>query len=68
MLLPDVNILVFAYREDATPDHLRLKAWLEGLANSDEAFALSKFILSSFIRIVTQSRGISRSRAYWRSA
>ena len=53
MLLPDVNVLVYAYREDATPQHLRSRQWLEDLANSDEPFGLSDLVLSSFIRIVT---------------
>lgn len=32
MLLPDVNILVYAYREDA-PDHERFRDWLQVLVN-----------------------------------
>jgi uncharacterized protein len=52
VILADVNILVYAFREDA-PDHLRYKKWLEGLLSGDEPFALSDHILSSFLRIVT---------------
>lgn len=32
MLLPEVNILVYAYREDA-PGHKRFRAWLQELVN-----------------------------------
>ena len=52
MLLPDVNILVHAYREDA-PDHDRFKAWLEELVNGDEAYGMSDLVGSGFLRIVT---------------
>ena len=52
MLLPDVNILVYAFRE-AAPDHARYKQWLDDLINSDEAYGLSGLVLSGFLRIVT---------------
>lgn len=52
MLLPDVNILVHAYREDA-PDHDRFKDWLEELVNGDEAYGMSDLACSGFLRIVT---------------
>lgn len=55
MLLPDVNVLVYAYREDA-PDHQRFKGWLEDLVNSDEAYGVSDLALSGFLRIVTHPR------------
>jgi hypothetical protein len=52
MLLPDVNILVYAFREVA-PEHQRFRTWLEQLANSDETFALSDLVCSGFLRIAT---------------
>lgn len=52
MLLPDVNVLVYAYRED-TDDHRRHRQWLEDLINSDEAYGVSDLVLSRFLRIVT---------------
>lgn len=55
MQLPDVNVLVYAHREDA-PDHERYAAWLQALTASDEPFALSDVILSAFLRIVTNPR------------
>ncbi len=55
MLLPDVNVLVYAYREDA-PDHQRFREWLEELVNSDEAYGVSDLALSGFLRIVTHPR------------
>lgn len=55
MVLPDVNILVYAFREDA-PDHEAYRAWLEALVNGEAPFALSSLVLSGFLRIVTHTR------------
>ena len=52
MELPDVNVLVYARREDAV-DHERYKEWLERLINGDAAFGVSDLVLSGFLRIVT---------------
>ena len=53
MLLPDVNILVYAYHEDASPRHEDFKRWLQGLVDGAEAFGMSEFVLSGFLRVVT---------------
>src|ERR1700733_3530173 len=55
MQLPDVNVLIYAHREDA-PEHHRYAEWLRGLAGSDEPFALSSVVLGGFLRIVTNPR------------
>lgn len=53
--MPDVNILVYAHREDS-PHHAKSLVWLEALINSDEAFAMSDLVLSGFLRIVTHPK------------
>lgn len=55
MLLPDVNVLVHAHREDA-PNHERYRAWLTKLIASPEAFGLADLVLSGFLRVVTHPR------------
>ncbi len=55
MILPDVNVLVYAYREDA-PDHRAYRDWLEASVNADSAFGLSDLVVSGFLRIVTHPR------------
>ena len=52
LILPDVNVLVYAYRED-TPRHAEFLAWMEGAINSPQPYAVSDVVLSSFLRIVT---------------
>ena len=58
MVLLDVNVLVYAHRQDA-PDHQAYLKWLEDLVNSDQAYSLSDLVLSSFIRVVTHSKVFS---------
>ena len=53
MLLPDVNVLIYAHVKDSTPDHAKYADWVVRLATGAEPFALSILVLSGFIRIVT---------------
>ena len=55
MILPDVNVLVYAARADAT-EHDRFRAWLETMIASDEPFGIASIVLSGFIRVVTHPR------------
>ena len=55
MQLPDVNILVYAHRQDSL-HHRKALAWLEKLLNADEAFAMSELVFSGFLRIVTHPK------------
>ena len=55
MQMPDVNILVYAHREE-TPTHARYAEKLRGLATGPEPFALSEPVLQGFVRIVTNPR------------
>jgi toxin-antitoxin system PIN domain toxin len=55
LILVDVNVLVHAHREDA-PRHSELRAWLQALIASDNAFALADLVLSGFLRVVTHPR------------
>ena len=55
MQLPDINVLIYAHRADA-PEHKKFAAWLTGLVRSRESFALSTYVLSGFLRIVTNRK------------
>jgi len=55
MLLPDVNVLVYAHRVEA-PEHDRYAEWLTILATATEPFALSELVCSAFVRIVTNTK------------
>ena len=55
MLLFDVNVLVYAHREDAE-NHIAYREWLETVINADAAFAISELVLSGFVRVVTHPK------------
>ena len=55
MQLPDVNVLIYAHREDA-PEHERYAAWLRASISSPAPFALSEVVLAGFLCIVTNRR------------
>lgn len=55
MILADVNVLIYAHREDA-PDHPRFRAWIQNVIASPEAFGISDLVLSGFLRVVTHPR------------
>jgi hypothetical protein len=52
MLLPDVNVLIYAHRLES-PEHDRYAEWLARLAVGPEPFGLSELGASGFVRIVT---------------
>ena len=56
MLLPDVNVLIYAHVEDSIPDHADYARWLTRLATGPEPFALSVLVLAGFIRVATNPR------------
>jgi len=55
LILPDVNVLVYAHREDAL-NHALYRRWLEEVIQSGEPYGVSDHVLSGFIRIVTHPR------------
>jgi uncharacterized protein len=55
MLMPDVNILVYAHREDEEW-HEGYAKWLKDIIDGAEPFALSVLVAVGFVRIVTNRR------------
>jgi hypothetical protein len=52
LILPDVNILIFAFRQD-TPEHKAYWEWLQAVVNGQSAYGMSPQVLGSFVRVVT---------------
>lgn len=52
MILPDVNILIYAFRADMT-QHARIRPWLTAVVESEAAFGISPLTLSALVRITT---------------
>lgn len=55
MILPDVNVLVYAFDGEAV-DHRRYAAWFNGAVASGETLLLPDAVLTGFIRIVNNGR------------
>lgn len=60
LILPDVNVLVYAFRHEA-PEHERYARWLDDLVNGSEELALHDISLVGVVRIVTNPRIIRPS-------
>lgn len=58
MIVPDVNVLLYAFRTDL-PDHKRFRAWLLDALSEDEPVALPGTVVAGFMRIVTHPRVFS---------
>jgi uncharacterized protein len=59
MRLVDVNVLVYAHRQD-TVRHLDYAAWLRDLLHDPEPYGMSDLVLSGFLRVVTNPKVFSR--------
>jgi toxin-antitoxin system PIN domain toxin len=53
--MPDVNILVYAHRQDEAV-HRPYRAWLEKLVAGPQPFALSVLVAVGFVRVVTNPK------------
>lgn len=55
MILPDVNVLIYAFRTDSV-DHARYKRWLESIVNDRGTYGIAPQVLASLVRICTNPR------------
>lgn len=62
MLLIDANVLIYAFRED-DPQHQQHLDWLSETLASHSTVAISEFVLSSVVRIVTHPKLPRRATA-----
>jgi len=66
VILPDVNVLVYAHREECER-HLEYRAWLEGVYAGNSAFGVSDLVLSGCLRVLTHA-GYSIPLPLWSRA
>lgn len=52
MILPDINLLAYAYNSDA-PIHAKAKAWLERIMNGQATIGFAWAVVCGFIRLMT---------------
>lgn len=55
MILPDVNVLIYAFRADL-PQHAVCRRWLVEVTSGDARFGLSPMALAAVVRITTNPR------------
>ncbi len=55
MILPDVNVLVHAFRSDSR-DHDLCARWLHATINGESRYAISPQVLSGVIRVTTHTK------------
>ena len=55
MIIPDINLLIYAYNDQA-PQHLLARRWWEELLNGQTPVGLPWIAISGFIRLMTHPR------------
>lgn len=55
MILPDVNVLIYAFRSDSV-DHERYRAWLDSVINGPHAYGIAPPLLASLVRVTTHPK------------
>ena len=55
MILPDVNVLIYAFHKDA-PEHATCNPWPTAVVASDARFGLSRLALAALVRVTTNPR------------
>jgi toxin-antitoxin system PIN domain toxin len=56
MLLLDVNVCVYAIREDSSVDHAAYRTWVTEILTREEPVGISELVLSGVVRLLTNHR------------
>ena len=59
MIVPDVNLVVYAYNEDA-PFHAAAKTWWERCLSEEEPVGLAWAVILGFVRLMSNRRVLAR--------
>jgi uncharacterized protein len=55
VIVPDVNLLLYAY-DDASPFHVKARQWWEQVLSGSEEVGLTEPVIFGFVRISTSTR------------
>lgn len=55
MIVPDANLLIYAY-DQASPFHVNAKAWWEDVLSGNEPVGIPMVVVLAFTRILTHTR------------
>jgi toxin-antitoxin system PIN domain toxin len=59
VILPDVNVLIYAFRSDSTR-HADYRAWLQATVDGPAAYGIAPQVLAGVVRITTNPRAYER--------
>ena len=59
MILPDINLVIYAYNEDS-PFHVHAKAWWERCLSGTEPVGLAWVVVLGFVRLMSNRRVLAR--------
>ena len=59
MILPDINLVIYSYNEDA-PFHVQAKAWWERCLSGTEPVGLAWVVVLGFVRLMSNRRVLAR--------
>jgi len=59
MILPDVNVLIYAFRREV-PQHNVCRTWLNAVVLGQERFGVSPLSLAALVRITTNRRAYAQ--------
>jgi toxin-antitoxin system PIN domain toxin len=55
MIVPDINLLIYAYNEQA-PKHSQAKTWWENCLNGEDIIGIPWIVISGYLRLMTHAR------------
>ncbi|MDA1275835.1 MAG: type II toxin-antitoxin system VapC family toxin [Verrucomicrobia bacterium] len=58
MIVPDINLLIYAYN-DGAPYHHQARAWWEGVVNGNTRVGLPWVVTTGFVRLMTHPRALA---------
>jgi toxin-antitoxin system PIN domain toxin len=62
VILPDVNVLVHAFRRDSS-DHVLCRSWLDKVVNGESRYGMAPHVLSAVVRVTTHPKVFKRPSA-----
>jgi len=63
MILPDVNVLIYAFRKEV-PQHAICRAWLNAVVLGEERFGISPLALGAVVRVTTNRRAYAEPSSF----
>jgi hypothetical protein len=55
MIIPDINLLLYAY-DSSSPFHAKAAAWWRACLSGTEAVGLAQVVVFGFVRVATNAR------------